>query len=89
MSFQVNDNKAGTASKPQIQQGKNQIYPACLPRVDDEYNSGRLWVAGWGLTKQRKLKDVSFQIEFQLFIQVWLTSDNFLSQIWSVWSRLV
>ena len=59
--FQVNDAKAGTSSRPEIAQGKNQVYPACLPRVDDQYNSARLWVAGWGLTKQRILRDVSNQ----------------------------
>ena len=56
--FKVDDEKAKPWDKPEIVQGKNQIYPACLPRVDDQYNSARLWVAGWGLTKQKILRDV-------------------------------
>ena len=53
--FKVNDQKANTASRPEIQEGRRQIYPACLPRVEQEYSTSnrRLWVAGWGLVKQR------------------------------------
>ena len=68
MPFQVDDDKAGTPSKPQIVQGTNKIYPACLPRVDDRYNSARLWVAGWGLTKQRILRDVNHNFCLAFFL---------------------
>ena len=57
----MNDTKAEIWNRPEIQEGRNEIYPACLPRIDEEYpkSNRRLWVAGWGLIKQRVLSDVS------------------------------
>ena len=45
--------------REEIKENKKQVYPACLPRTNDQYfGSSRLWVAGWGLVRQRRLRNV-------------------------------
>ena len=62
--FKVNDQKADTVNREEIKESNRQVYPACLPKTSEEYSAqnGRIWVAGWGLTKQRTLADVSIVI---------------------------
>lgn len=57
--FKINHEKAdiiGTVNS----NGNTQMYPACLPRTSEEYSTrnDKVWVAGWGLRKQRRLSDV-------------------------------
>lgn len=53
--YKVNDKSA--SNRREIREGK--IFPACLPRVDEEYgvSNPELWVAGWGLVKEKPLKN--------------------------------
>ena len=57
--MQVDDTKANTANRPE---NKKEVFPACLPRVDQEYNDGNVWVAGWGLVKQKVIEGTKIQI---------------------------
>jgi len=62
--FKVDDNEAKTWDRPEIQEGRKEVYPACLPRLDAEYGTSnrRLWVAGWGLVKQRTVAGNRIQV---------------------------
>ena len=65
--FKINHEKAdiiGTVNS----NGNTQMYPACLPRTSEEYSTrnDKVWVAGWGLRKQRRLSDVKKIIEDNL-----------------------
>ena len=65
--FKINHDKAdiiGTVNG----NGNTQMYPACLPRTSEEYSTtnDKVWVAGWGLRKQRRLSDVTFKKIYKL-----------------------
>lgn len=51
--FKVDDSRANLENRPEIHVTQRKIYPACLPRIDQEYSNTNLRVAGWGLTQQR------------------------------------
>ena len=40
----------------------NQIYPACLPRINEGYKEGDFVVAGWGLTQSRIIKGTRVEV---------------------------
>ena len=60
----MDDNEADLPNRPEIQEGRKEVYPACLPRLDAEYGTSnrRLWVAGWGLVKQRTVAGNRIQV---------------------------